>query len=154
MSSSKTNSEDCQFRKRPSWKTYFIEVAKLISQRSISNKLQVGCVITKDNRIVSSGYNGFISGAKHELIVKDNHEVFIHAETNCIAESCKVGISIANSTMYITHFPCLNCTLLIIAAGVKHIIYNEDYNNDPIAIKMLKLANVTIEKYTNNDENN
>ncbi len=136
-----------EFRTRPSWNTYFINVAKLISERSISNKLQVGCVITLDNRIVSSGYNGYISGAEHKLIIKDNHEVFIHAECNAICDSAKRGISIKGGTIYISHYPCLNCAMMIIAAGIKTIVYHSDYKNDDVAQEMLDIAGVKVEKY-------
>ncbi len=134
-------------RKRPSWNTYFTDVAKLIAERSISDKLQVGCVITKNNRILASGYNGFIAGVEDRVIVKDDHEIFIHSECNAVCDSAKRGISIKGGTIYITHYPCLNCTTMIIASGIKHVIYCNDYKNDEIAKNMMEIAGIKVEKY-------
>lgn len=144
--------QECKLRKRPSWKSYFISVAKLISERSVSNKLQVGCVITKDNRILSSGYNGYISGVEDQVIIKDGHEIFIHSECNAICDAAKRGTNIDGGTIYITHYPCLNCTTMIIASGIKKIVYYDDYKNDEIAKNMLNTANIIVEKYQDNNE--
>lgn len=133
---------------RPSWDEYFIEIARLASKRSSSEKLKVGCVIVKDNRIVSTGYNGHIPGCKHITISRDNHEIsLIHAETNAVADAAKRGISLENSKAYISHRPCLNCTLLLIASGIKWIIYDQDYKNDEVATTLLEMADVKIEKF-------
>jgi dCMP deaminase len=59
---------------RISWIGYFKELAQLVSKRSPCERLQVGCVLVKDNRIISTGYNGFLPGAEHISIVVDNHE--------------------------------------------------------------------------------
>ena len=133
--------------KRITWDEYFIALSKLISLRSPSNKLKVGSVIVKDKRVISSGYNGFPSGMDHISIHKDGHEVnTIHAEINSITDAAKRGVSINNTDMYVTHFPCLNCAKSIIASGIKKIIYLNDYNNDEIAINMFTDANILVKK--------
>ena len=133
---------------RPSWDEYFMTMAYLISKRSTCNKLQVGCVIIKNNRVISTGYNGNIANTEHISIVRDNHEMAtLHAEMNAVCDSSKRGVSILDSVVYVSHFPCLNCTKILIAAGVKEIIYGEDYSNDEIAYTLLKSANVSINKF-------
>lgn len=133
---------------RPSWDEYFIIISYLISKRSTCNRLQVGCVITKNNRIVTTGYNGFISGTPHVGVVRDNHEqMTIHAETNAIADAAKRGVSLSDSTAYITHFPCINCCKVLIASGIKSIIYGNDYKNDELVFLLCEKGEVSIKKF-------
>ena len=116
---------------RIDWDNYFMSIAILISSRSSCNRLKVGCVIVKNNRVISVGYNGFLPGCPHKSIVVDNHEqATVHAEQNAITDCAKRGASIEGSTVYITHYPCINCFKLLVASGIKNIIYNEDYKND------------------------
>tara|TARA_Y100001970_G_C14112611_1_gene791730 strand:+ start:286 stop:729 length:444 start_codon:yes stop_codon:yes gene_type:complete len=128
------------FDTRLSWDDYFLSVAHLISARSTCNRLKVGCVIVNNNRIISSGYNGFLPGKPHESIVRDNHEqATIHAEQNAIADCASRGIKMNNSKAYITHYPCLNCAKLLAASGIKEIIYHCDYKNDELVEKITNL---------------
>lgn len=132
---------------RPTWNQYFVTISFLISQRSTCDRLHVGCVIVKDNRIITTGYNGFISGAPHIGVVRDNHEqMTIHAETNAIADAAKRGVTLEGSTAYITHCPCINCCKILIASGIKTIIYSEDYNNDELVFLLCEKGNVSINK--------
>ena len=95
---------------RPSWDEYFKDIVKITCTRSPCERLQVGCLLVKDNRIISQGYNGFLPGTPHESIVRDNHEqATVHAEQNCISDCARRGINVNNSTAYITHYPCINC---------------------------------------------
>jgi dCMP deaminase len=133
---------------RPSWDQYFIAISHLISQRSTCERLHVGCVIVKDNRTVTTGYNGFISGAPHVGFIRDNHEqMTIHAETNAIADAAKRGVELDGSIAYITHCPCINCCKILIASGIKKIIYSEDYKNDELVFKLCETGNVEITKF-------
>lgn len=127
------------------WKEYFISTALLISSRSSCERLKVGCVIVKDNRIISSGYNGHLRGEKHISIVQDNHEqATIHAECNAIADCANRGVSCKDATIYVTHHPCINCFKIIAASGIKHIKYLNDYKNNDIIYKLSN--NIKIEK--------
>lgn len=133
---------------RMNWEEYFMSVAVLVSLRSPSSKLKVGSVIVIDNRIISSGYNGYPSGCEHESIHRDGHEInTIHSEANSIGESAKRGISINNGTIYITHFPCINCCKYIISSGITDVIYLDDYKNDPVVIQLFNQSNIQIKKY-------
>ena len=129
---------------RISWDQYFFETCKLISCRSSCNRLHVGCVLVKDNRILATGYNGFLAGEKHTSIVKDNHEqATIHAEQNAIADCAKRGVSVDGCTAYITHYPCINCFKLLVASGIKEIKYINDYKNDDTINKISENIKIT-----------
>lgn len=133
--------------KRIDYDTYFMSIALLISSRSPSEKLKVGSIIVNNNRILSSGYNGFPEKTPHVSIHRDNHEVnTIHSEINSICDAAKRGININNSTIYITHYPCLNCTKSIISAGIKKIIYLDDYKNDDVVSILLLNSGIQIIK--------
>ncbi len=113
------------------WDEYFMSIALLASQRSPCQRLHVGSVIVKDNRLISMGYNGFISGAPHISRIKDDHEQsIIHSEVNALADCAKRGTTLAGAKIYVTHYPCINCFRSIAACGIKEIIYLNDYKND------------------------
>lgn len=133
---------------RASWDEYFISTAFLIATRSPSHKLRVGAIITENNRIIAAGYNGFFSKSKTDTpIHRDGHEInTIHAEQNAITDAAKRGVSTKNTTIYVTHYPCIHCTKFIIAAGIKHIKYYNDYKNDTLVPTFLHDADITIEK--------
>jgi len=136
---------------RPSWDAYFICTALLIASRSSCKRLNVGCVMVSasehKNRIIAAGYNGFLPGAPHSSCVRDGHEVAtVHAEQNAISDAARRGVSLNAATAYITHFPCVNCAKIMIAAGVKEIKYLHDYNNDELVFELLKESNIKITK--------
>ena len=132
---------------RPSWNQYFSKIAKVTSERSPCHRLQVGCVIVKDNRIISQGYNGFLPNCPHKSIIRDNHEqATVHAEQNAIADCAKRGVECLNSTIYITHYPCINCCKILIASGITKIYYLNDYKNDELVDILCKDARIIINK--------
>ena len=107
---------------RPTWDAYFKEIVQVTSKRSPCERLQVGCLLVKDNRIISQGYNGFLPGCVHKSIVRDGHEqATIHAEQNALCDCAKRGVTSLDCTAYITHYPCLICTRLLLASGVKYV---------------------------------
>ena len=87
----------------------------------------------KDNRIISQGYNGHLPGAPHTSMVRNNHEqATVHAEQNAICDCAKRGVSCKDATAYVTHYPCIICARLLLAAGIKEIKYLHDYKNDEL----------------------
>ena len=117
---------------RISWNDYFMKAATLASVRSPCDRLKVGCVLVKNNRLISMGYNGFLAGTDHRSIVRWGHEqATIHAEINAITDAAKRGVSIDDTIAYITHYPCINCFKALASSGVKKIYYQVDYKNDP-----------------------
>ena len=132
---------------RPSWDEYFKDILTCTRKRSTCNKLKVSCVLTKDNRIISQGYNGYLPGCPHESIIIDNHEVgTIHAEQNAIIDCAKRGVSCNETTAYITHYPCFNCMKILCASGIKDIKYMYDYNNDSNVENLSSITKVKITK--------
>jgi dCMP deaminase len=132
---------------RPDWNTYFKEIVQVTSKRSPCDRLKVGCLIVKDNRIISQGYNGFLPGCPHTSIVRDDHEqATLHAEQNALCDCAKRGVSCNDATAYITHFPCLICTRLLIASGICEIKYIEDYRNDDLVEYFIKQKNILLSK--------
>ena len=132
---------------RPDWNSYFKEIVQVTSKRSPCERLKVGCLIVKDNRIISQGYNGFLPGCPHISIVRDNHEqATIHAEQNALCDCAKRGVSCNDATAYITHYPCLICTRLLIASGIREIKYIEDYRNDDLVEHFIQQKNIALHK--------
>lgn len=133
---------------RSSWQEYFMGIAESIAQRGTCDRAFVGAVIVNnDNRIVSTGYNGSISRDDHcidtEHKMRDNHCIrTIHAEQNALYYCAKEGIKVKGCSIYVTHFPCLNCTKAIIQSGIKHIYYKSDYRVDEYALELLNISNV------------
>ena len=128
---------------RIDWDDYFISTALLISCRSSCSRLHVGCVLVYNNRIISAGYNGFLPGAIHQSIVindgSHSHEqATVHAEQNAIADCANRGVSTVGATAYITHYPCINCFKILVAAGIREIKYLHDYKNDLNVEKLIK----------------
>jgi len=133
--------------RRPTWDEYFKKIVIATKERSPCERLQVGCVLVKDNRIVSQGYNGFLPGCEHKSIVRDNHEqATLHAEQNALTDCAKRGVSCFASTAYITHYPCVICARLLLAAGVKKIKYLDDYKNDELVAHFASQLKVPIVK--------
>lgn len=141
--------------KRINWDEYFMSIALLASHRSPCNRLHVGSAIVKDNRLISMGYNGYISGAPHISIIKDDHEQsIIHSEINAITDCAKRGVCLLGSKIYITHYPCLNCFRAIAASAIKEIIYLDDYKNDDIVMRLAIDAGIKIRQLKNEDSDN
>ncbi|HOQ37178.1 MAG TPA: cytidine/deoxycytidylate deaminase family protein [Acetivibrio sp.] len=144
---------------RPSWDEYFMEIVELIKTRSTCLRRQVGALIVKDKRILSTGYNGAPVGCKHcseigclreELKVPSGqrHELCraIHAEQNAIVQAAYSGTSVNGGTLYVTNQPCVLCSKMIINAGIKKIVFKGDYP-DELAMEMLKEAGIRVIKF-------
>ena len=132
---------------RLSWDEYFSKIVSVTAERSPCERLQVGCLLVKDNRIISQGYNGFLPGCPHESIVRDNHEqATLHAEQNALMDCAKRGVSCEGCTAYITHYPCIHCFKIMAASGVKEIKYINDYKNDELVCKLANEKNIEILK--------
>jgi dCMP deaminase len=132
---------------RPSWDEYFKEIVQVTSKRSPCDRLKVGCLLVKDNRIISQGYNGFLPDCPHKSIVRDNHEqATIHAEQNAISDCAKRGVSCFGCDAYITHYPCIICARILLASGIVNIKYIDDYKNDDLVEYFCNIKDVKISK--------
>lgn len=135
---------------RITWDQFFMAQCHLLAVRSTCTRLAVGATIVRDNRIIAGGYNGSISGGDHCIdhgcYVVDNHCIrTIHAEMNALLQCSKYGIPVTGSSLYVTHFPCLQCTKAIIQSGIRHVIYATDYKNSEYAIELFEQSGVTIQ---------
>ena len=145
---------------RPSWDEYFMSIAKVVASRSNCIKRKVAAIIVKDKRIISTGYNGTPRGVKNcneggcprcnsfGESGKNLGECFCsHGEENAIVQASYHGISIKDGILYTTFSPCLNCTKMIINAGLKEVIYNAKYPLADDAFGLLKEAGVVVRQH-------
>ncbi|HBT18776.1 MAG TPA: CMP deaminase [Clostridiaceae bacterium] len=136
-------------RKRQSWNQYFMSIAKVLALRSSCDRAYVGAVIVNtDNRIIATGYNGSVGSKTPQCddlghVMRDGHCIAtLHAEINCIAYCAREGISLKDSKIYVTHFPCLNCTKALIQSGIKTIYYLDDYRLDDYALELMHINHI------------
>jgi len=137
-----------------------MEMAQILALRGTCDRKQVGAIITHAGRAVSWGYNGAPPGAPH--CDENNHgwgeqdwagehvEDFgcrnaIHAEANALAFAAREGISTDRTVLYVTLSPCLNCSQLLIAAGIRQVWFNEKYR-DESGIELLVLTGVGVDQ--------
>src|SRR3989344_4813736 len=118
--------------KRPSWDEYFIKIAEHVGSRSTCDRAHVGAVITKNNVIMSTGYNGAPRGLPHcddigHEIVGGHCVRTVHAEANAIAQAARNGLSIDGACIYLTNSPCYDCFKMIINSGVSEVKYKNFY---------------------------
>jgi len=143
---------------RPSWETYFMDIAMLVAKRSTCTRRSVGAVIVKDKRILSTGYNGAPSGVRHcidtgclreklNIASGERHELCrgIHAEQNAIIQAAYHGVSIKEAVLFCTNLPCSICAKMIINAGIITIYYQDGYA-DQMSDDMMKEAGVDVLK--------
>lgn len=139
-----------QISKRPSWDQYFLKMAMLISERSTCPRMHCGCVLVRDKKILSTGYNGSIPGDVHcedvGCLVVDNHCVrTIHAEMNAILQCSNNGINTTGATAYVTNMPCTNCAKALIGAGIREVVIFSDYH-DTMAEDFFSRAGIKLKR--------
>ena len=146
--------------KRPSVDEYFINIAKTVATRGTCPRRNVGAVITRDKRIISTGYNGSPRGMPHCIDVGCDIKILknpegkeqeyclrtVHAELNAIIQAAIHGVSTEGATLYCTDEPCGNCAKAIVNAGIKRVVFLHPYH-DPDARKIFSLANVVLEQF-------
>ena len=125
----------------------YLEMAAIWAKNSYCKRRQVGALIVKDRMIISDGYNG--TPACFENICEDENGItkpyVLHAEANAISKVAKSGNSSEGSTLYVTASPCLECSKLIIQAGIKRVVYRDEYRLTD-GIDLLKRAGIEVEK--------
>ncbi len=125
----------------------YIEMAAIWAKNSYCKRRQVGALLVKDNMIISDGYNGTPSG--FENVCEDADGItkpyVLHAEANAITKVAKSGNSSEGSTLYITDSPCIECAKLIIQAGIKRVVYRDEYRLTD-GVDLLRRAGVEVEK--------
>ena len=120
---------------RPSWDDYFIKIAFDVAERSTCDRAHVGAVVVRDRRILTTGYNGAPAGLAHcdevgHLLIDGHCVRTLHAEQNAIIQAALHGVNTAESTVYVTHQPCLTCAKMIINAGIRRAVYAGNYPDE------------------------
>jgi dCMP deaminase len=127
---------------RPSWDAYFMQIAHLVKTRATCPRRQVGAVIVRDRRILSTGYNGAPRGLPHCPpegphadwplgCMRAGHCIrSLHAEQNALLQAAMIGVPCEGATMYVTCQPCNACAKMIINAGIVRVIYEGDYPDE------------------------
>lgn len=141
---------------RPSWDSYFMELAEVVSSRSTCLRRQVGAVIVKNKQILSTGYNGSPSGLRHcaevgclrqqlQIPSAERTEICraVHAEQNALVQAAKHGVAIDGADIYTTLEPCVLCTKLLINSGIRRVIFAKPYP-DQLAHEMAAEAGLEL----------
>lgn len=148
---------------RPGWDQYFMEITRVVANRSTCRRRHVGALLVKDRRILASGYNGAPAGLQHCLEIGclreqmgvpsgERHELCrgLHAEQNVIIQAAVHGIAIKGAVCYVTHQPCLQCAKMLINAGVGRVVFAGDYP-DPLAQQIFAEAGVELVRFNMTD---
>ncbi len=128
-----------------------MDITLAVSRRATCLRAQVGAIIVKDKRILTTGYNGAPKGLPHCLDegceIVDGHCVrSLHAEQNAILQGALHGVSLQGGTIYTTHQPCQVCAKMIINSGLVRVVYAGLYP-DEFAMKYLKLAGIQADHF-------
>lgn len=129
---------------------FYMSIAEIISQRSYDDMFKVGAIITRDNNILSYGWNGTPYGMNNDTRNTDGTTKWevIHAEANAICKLALSAVSSKDATLYVTLSPCLECTKLLLQSKIKRIVYKDlYYNQGNKALEFLSENGVKIEKY-------
>ena len=126
---------------------------------------QVGAVIVKNKRVMTTGYNGAPSGVescktkgvclRREKNIPSGTQLEIcyavHAEENAIAQAARLGVSVDGATLYCTHQPCVICSRMIINSGIKRVVYQDGYPSD-FSLELFKEAGVLVERIEKDEQ--
>jgi dCMP deaminase len=146
--------------RRPDWDTYFMNIAAVVKTRSNCLRRQVAALIVKDRRIISTGYNGTPSGIRNCYeggcprcaskvgSGKDLGEcICAHAEENAIIQAANYGVALKGAVLYSTESPCLICAKMIISAGIKNVIYENEYHSSRQVTSLFRQAGIICKKF-------
>ncbi|MCI5051318.1 MAG: cytidine/deoxycytidylate deaminase family protein [Candidatus Pacebacteria bacterium] len=151
---------------RPNWDEYFIDIMQSVGTRGTCDRGQVGCVITKENRILTTGYAGAPSGLAHcDDLGHEMHSVThlsgetsdhcirtIHAEQNAIAAAARHGVSIEGGTLYCKMTPCYTCAKMICAVGISRVVAWKDYHRGERSREIFAEAGIQYDLIINEEQ--
>lgn len=129
----------------------YLRMARIWAENSYCQRRQVGALVVKNKMIISDGYNGTPSGFENQCEDENNmtKPYVLHAEANAITKLARSSNNCEGATLYVTTAPCIECSKLIIQAGIKRVVYGEKYRLDD-GIKLLEKANIEV-TYINPD---
>lgn len=128
---------------RIEWDDYFMEIAAKVAERATCDRKHVGSVLVLDRTILSTGYNGSVSGMDHcddigHLLMEGRCQRTVHSEANAIVQAARRGVAIDGATCYVTAQPCWNCFKLLANAGIKRIVFGEFYGDRSVVQEAAK----------------
>lgn len=142
-----------------------MDTARLWAARSTCSRLHVGCVVARESRILTTGYNGTPAGMPHcnhecdcgyPFITRKDHKAScnsiafcttaVHAEANAVAFAARYGLSLEGAILYTTHMPCINCCMLIVNSGIAAVVWDIDYRDDS-GLQLLEAGKVGFGRY-------
>ena len=123
----------------------YLRMARIWSENSYCKRRQVGCLVVKDKMIISDGYNGTPSGFENVCEDENNvtHPYVLHAEANAITKLARSSNNSDGATLYVTDSPCIECSKLIIQAGIKRVVYAKEYRLTD-GLDLLRRANIEV----------
>jgi dCMP deaminase len=141
---------------RKSWDRYFMDIARLVSERSTCRRRQVGAVLVRDKRLLCTGYNGAPAGIAHcdeagclreSLGIPSGERIEIcrgiHAEQNALVQAATFGINVSGAVLFCTHEPCITCGKMLVNAGIREFVVAEPYP-DEFGRRLLTEAGVVV----------
>lgn len=145
---------------RPNWDQYFMDITHIVAKRSSCLRRQVGAILVKDRRIITTGYNGSPAGMAHcgdlggcirmklGYASGTGHEYCraLHAEQNAIIQAAIMGVSVQGATLYCTHSPCSLCAKMLIGVGVSRVVFAGAYP-DQMAMSFFNEVGIPLEQY-------
>lgn len=139
-------------QKQNQFDKHYLEMAAIWAKNSYCKRRQVGALIVKDKMIISDGFNGTPEGFENECEDEnDKTKAYVlHAEANAITKVAKSGNNSLGATLYATTSPCIECAKLIIQAGIKRVVYLDDYRNED-GLNLLKRANIEVINFKDNE---
>lgn len=142
---------------RPAWDDYFMSIARIVAMRGTCDRLRAGAVLVKNNRIISTGYNGSPPGLAHcddvGHLLEEGHCIrTIHGEHNAILQAAAIpGASTEGATMYTKYNPCMHCAKYVVAAGIKRVVIGKLYRGEK-AVEYLKESGLQVDLYKENPQ--
>lgn len=135
-----TNEKQLELDKR------YLQMAEIWAKNSYCKRRQVGAILVKEKMIISDGYNGTPEGFENICEDENNRTkpYVLHAEANAITKVAKSNNSSEGSTLYVTSSPCMECAKLIIQAGIKRVVYSDNYTTND-GIDLLKRAGIEVD---------
>ncbi len=129
----------------------YLEMARVWASNSYCRRRQVGALIVKDKMIISDGFNGTPSGFEN-ICEEDGitKPYVLHAEANAITKVAKSGNNSDGATLYVTAAPCIECSKLIIQAGIRRVVYEDEYRLED-GINLLKRAGIEVERVSDEE---
>ena len=145
---------------RPDWDTYFMDITQVVKKRGNCLRRQVGALIVRDRRIISTGYNGTPSGIRNCFEggcarcsgnsasgLNLSECICAHAEENAIVQAAFHGVSVRDGALYCTDSPCLMCAKMIISAGIREVVYEAEYSRNKDVARLFAEARVKFRRF-------